>query len=290
MGVRLTQEAAIERMRLLGFEPLEPFVSTKTHWKSRHIICGNIVSPKLGTVSSLGGGCWECRNNKIKIPEADAIAVLSTKNLKPLEPYKSATTKWNCECLVCGSNCKPKLNALKSGQGGCRTCAYKNRVNTSAQRSKVRKPKYSETEALEILHRATRSELVNYPGLSNRPWRSRCNTCGTEGSPTLSALVKKGNQCKTCGHSRTGTAKHLTQKEVASRYLAKGVKLLVDYNFDNTEPLKSECLKCKRIVDPTLQSIRKSANGCKYCAGTFVDPEEARNFMISKGFEPLRST
>ncbi len=274
-------------MRLLGFEPLEPFVSTKTHWKSRHIVCGNIVSPKLGIVSSLGGGCWECRNNKIRIPEAEAIALLTAKNLKPLEPYKGATTNWNCECLVCGSNCNPKLTQLKSGQGGCRRCGLKNRARPIARRSKVRKPKYSEAEALAILHRVARSELVVYPGLSNRPWRSRCNSCGTEGSPTLSALVKKGNQCKTCGKARTASAKHLTQKEVASRYLAKGLKLLVDYNYDNTQPLKSQCVKCKRIVEPALQSIRKSASGCKYCAGTYVDAEEAHNFMISMGFEPL---
>ena len=228
-----------------------------------------------------------CRNSKLRIPEAEAIAILLTKNLKPLEPYKSAITKWNCECLVCGSNCKPKLNDLKSGQGGCRRCGIKNRFNPSAQRSKVRKPKYSEAEALEILHSVGRTELVNYPGLSNRTWRSRCNTCRTEGSPTLSTLVKRGNSCKKCGKSRTASAKHLTQKEVASRFLAKGLKLLVDYNHDNTEPLKSRCLKCKRIVDPTLQSIRQSANGCKYCAGTYVDAEEAREFMISKGFQPL---
>jgi hypothetical protein len=99
--------------------------------------------------------------------------------------------------------------------------------------------------------------------------------------------LSKGNSCKTCGHARTSLAKHLTQKEVASRYLAKGLKLLVVYNHDNAEPLKSRCLKCKRIVDPTLASIRKSANGCKYCAGTYVDAEEARDFMISKGFQPL---
>ena len=52
MVVRLTQEEATKRMLALGFEPLEAFVSTKTPWKSRHIVCGNIVSPKLGLVSS----------------------------------------------------------------------------------------------------------------------------------------------------------------------------------------------------------------------------------------------
>jgi len=287
MGVRLTQEEATRRMRLLGFEPLEAFTSTKTPWKSRHIVCGNVVSPKLGLVSSLGGGCWECRNSKIRIPEAEAIAILTAKNLKPLEAYKSAITKWNCECLVCGSNCKPKLNDLKSGQGGCRRCGIKNRARPIVRRGKVRKPKYSGAEALEILHGVGRTELKPYPGLSKRTWRSRCNTCGTEGSPTLGALLSKGNSCITCGHARTNLAKHLTQKEVADRYLTKGLKLLVVYNHNRTEPLKSQCLKCKRIVDPTLASIRKSANGCKYCAGTYVDADEATEFMISKGYQPL---
>ena len=287
LGVRLTKEVAIERMRLFGFEPLEPFISTKTHWKSQHIVCGAIVSPKLGLVSSSGGGCWECRNNKIRIPEAEAIAVLSTKNLKPLEPYKGAQTKWKSECLICGSACQPKLADLKSGQGGCANCGYKSRVRPSYKRSKTRKPRYSEKEALELLHRIGRKELEPYRGLSRLTWRSTCNACGTEGSPTFAGLISRGNQCKTCGQNRTNSAKHLTQKEVARRYLTKGLKLLATYNHDNNEPLKSRCLTCKRIVEPTLGNIRKSSLGCKYCAGTYVDAEEAKNFMISKGFQPL---
>lgn len=287
MGVRLTEEEAFRRMRQLGFEPLEPFVSTKTHWKCRHLVCGSIVSPKLGLVSSLGGGCWECRNKKIKLPDSEVIAFLSTKSLKPLEPYKGAQIKWKCECLVCGSICEPRLADLKSGQGGCVNCGYKKRVHTNVEHSKVRKPKYSAEEATEILHRIGRKELEPYPGLSKIGWHSICNACGNQSSPTLGALIAKGNQCKICGQKRTSVAKHLTQEEVAERYLAKGLKLLATYNHNNSEPLKSRCQTCKRIVDPTLASIRKSANGCKYCAGTYVDAEEAREFMISRGFEPL---
>jgi len=287
MGVSLTQEEAFRRIRQLGFEPLESFVSTKTPWKCRHLVCGRIVFPKLGLVSSLGGGCWECRNKKIMSPDADVIAFLATKSLKPLEPYKGAQKKWKCECLVCGSICEPRLADLKSGQGGCVNCGYKKRIHTPSLRSKVRKPKYSAEEAIEILHQNGRTELGPYPGLSNLGWLSSCNTCGSEGSPTLGAINAKGNQCKKCGQMRTSVAKHLNQEEVARRYLVKGLKLLATYNHDNNESLKSRCLTCKRIVDPTLASIRKSANGCKYCAGTYVDAEEAREFMISKGFEPL---
>ena len=287
MGVRLTQEQAVERMRELGFEPLEPFVSTKSHWKSRHVVCGSVVTPTLGHVSSLGGGCWECRNRKLSLPEPEAVALLLSKNLKPLEPYKSAHTKWKSECLICGSLCQPKLADLKSGQGGCVTCGYKSRPNTTIKRSKTRKPKYSEKEALEVLHRNGRKELEPYRGLSKLPWRSMCNACGTEGSPALSSLITRGNQCKTCGQNRTNSAKHLTQEEVARRYLAKGLKLLAIYNHDNSEPLKSRCLTCKRLVEPTLGNMRKSALGCKYCAGTYVDADEARDFMLTKGYEPL---
>ena len=287
MGVRLTQEEATKRMLALGFEPLEAFVSTKTPWKSRHIVCGNVVSPKLGLVSSLGGGCWECRNEKLKTSESEAVSFMLSKNLKPLEPYTSALTRWNSECLICGFICNPKLNDLKSGQGGCVTCGYKYRVSPPKKRGVIRKARYSEAEALVILHGIGRTELETYPGLSMRIWRSRCDKCGTEGSPTLNALVKRGNQCVTCGRIRTSKSKHLSQEEVASRYLKKGLKLLATYNHDSSAPLESQCLKCKRIVDPPLTSIRKSAIGCKYCAGTYVDAEEARDLMMSKGYEPL---
>ena len=287
MGVRLSQQEAIDRIRQLGFEPLEPFVSTKMPWKCRHLVCGHIVSPRLGTVSSLGGGCWGCRNKKIAIPSDEAIAFMNSKNLKPLEAYKGAQSRWKSECLVCGSFCAPTLASLKAGQGGCRTCGYKNRKHPNVKHSKVRKSKYSENEATEILHKVGRTELEPYPGLGRLKWKSKCNKCGTVGEPTFSALVKRGNQCVVCGRNRTSRSKELSQEVVAQRFLEKGLKLLATYNHVNTEGLKARCLSCNRIVNPPLQSLRKSASGCKYCAGTYVDASEARNLMISKGYEPL---
>ena len=287
MGVRLSQGEAVKRMRELGFEPLEPFVSTKTPWKSRHLACGSIVTPKLGLVSSLGGGCWECRNKKLAIPESEAIAIMLSKNLKPLEPYKSAQTKWKSECLICGGLCKPSLSDLRNGQGGCVTCGYKNRKRPKINHSGVRVLQRTEADALAILKDVGRTALAPYPGLGSLKWKSSCNTCGSVGEPTLNALVKRGNQCKVCGIVRTSTAKYLTQEEVADRFLEKGLKLLVIYDHDNSKGLESQCLTCKRIVSPTIQSIRKSKMGCKYCAGTYVEPEEARQFMLSMGYQPL---
>jgi hypothetical protein len=46
-------------------------------------------------------------------------------------------------------------------------------------------------------------------------------------------------------------------------------------------------LRCGKDVEPTLASIKKTKEGCKYCAGIFVDPVEARKLMISFGYEPV---
>ena len=47
---------------------------------------------------------------------------MKNADLKPLEPYKSARTKWKCECLVCGLVGFPMLGNIIVGQGGCTNC------------------------------------------------------------------------------------------------------------------------------------------------------------------------
>lgn len=68
--------------------------------------------------------------------------------------------------------------------------------------------------------------------------------------------------------------------------LDAGITPLVPYIGYET-PWESECAKCKRIVTPTLHSIRSGQGGCGYCAGKKVDLIQVIDFMRSNGFEPL---
>lgn len=50
---------------------------------------------------------------------------------------------------------------------------------------------------------------------------------------------------------------------------------------------KCKCISCGKIVEPKYASVNFGRKGCKYCAGVAVDPNDAENFMISKGLKPL---
>jgi hypothetical protein len=220
----------------------------------------------------------------------EAEALMLKAKLKPKEPYKGASVKWKCECLQCGQVVFPKYSLIKSGQGGCRPCGYKKvskkmkKAHAAGER-KYKRVQVTEKEALILIKEHGRIPLEPFKAVS-KPWLSKCAKCKTVSSPRLSRLVYRGSACNVCGRQRTSDAKKLSQTEVQATFRRAGVELLVKYQYVNDQPLKCRCLRCKRIVTPTYANARKHQEGCKYCAGTFVDPTEAKELMISLGYLP----
>jgi hypothetical protein len=210
--------------------------------------------------------------------------------LKPLEPYKASSAKWKCKCMQCGEIVYPKYSLIKSGQGGCRPCGYK-KVSKKMKKAHAggkrvyKRTKLTEGEALVLIKKHGRIPLEPFKAVS-KPWLSKCSKCKTVSSPRLSRLIYRGSACDTCGRKKTGEAKRLSQSQVQETFRQAGVELLVDYQYVNDQPLKCRCLRCKRIVNPSYANAKKHLEGCKYCAGTFVDPDEARELMISFGYMP----
>jgi hypothetical protein len=208
-------------------------------------------------------------------------------NLKPSVPFVDSQTKWESICLKCGSKCSPKLSWIIAGQGGCVPCGYANRKNNRKGLTHGSTKRKSEQEAMTIFKKYGRTPLEPYPELSTKPWKSKCNACGLVGSPTLSTVIRRqSSQCKDCGHKRSAVAKRLTQAQVKRRFKDKKLELLEAYKYDNTELLKTECLLCGKNIKQSLLGIAKSNLGCKTCAGVYVDPAEAKKFMLDQGYEP----
>ena len=65
-----------------------------------------------------------------------------------------------------------------------------------------------------------------------------------------------------------------------------GFKTLEPYKNSST-PWKSMHKKCGKTVSPTLNSIKQGQGGCAYCAGTKIDPEDAKKLFLSKGLKPI---
>ena len=53
------------------------------------------------------------------------MKVMKKAKLKPLEPYKKANAKWECECLICGSIVYPMYSTVQQLGAGCKTCRYR---------------------------------------------------------------------------------------------------------------------------------------------------------------------
>ena len=67
------------------------------------------------------GPCGYCAGKVVDVE--DAINIMQSAGLKPLDPYPGALDRWRCECQKCGRIVYPRYSGIKKGQGGCRFCA-----------------------------------------------------------------------------------------------------------------------------------------------------------------------
>ena len=115
----IAPELADELARMAGLEPLEPFTNAQTPWKSKHLQCGEIVSPLFITVSKGGSGCVRCNSvsagEKYRMPVKVAIEIMHQAEMEPLEEYINANTRWKSKCLKCKSTIYPTLANVKNG-------------------------------------------------------------------------------------------------------------------------------------------------------------------------------
>lgn len=172
-------EVARSVMTDAGLEPLNDFESVDRPWVCRCMKCSRTVAPTFRTVRG-GGGCIYCAQRKVD--DADAIAVMTTASLEPLEPYPGSNSPWHCRCMKCQRVVSPTMTRVKSGDAkGCAYCSNR-RVDPD--------------DAIAIMESAGFTPLEPYKGGKNG-WLSRCKNCGKESSPHFSS-VQAGSACKWC--------------------------------------------------------------------------------------------
>lgn len=206
----------------------------------------------------------------LKFDSDTAKQFMRDADLEPLEPYDKSQSKWKCKCLKCGETVFPTLNSIRSGQGGCKKCGYiQNKLKQLGD----------PLQAEKIMIQKGLKILEPFPG-TNRPWRSICVKCGNETSPQLARLKAGTGGCKYCAK------KKVSEKDAIRTMLNSNLKPLEPFKTGKTH-WKCECLICGNIVTPTHSVIVSGGGGCKYCAKSFVDPEEARKRALALNLEPL---
>lgn len=272
---QLSGEAAAARVAEYapGYVLLEPYPgSVDRPWRMR---CprGHETSPRLSNLKFRGGGCKECTGTK-KLTDAQARERLTTllPGYTPLEPYPGGTKPWAMTCPK-GHTTSPRLNAINSGQGGCRRC--------------VGLAKITEAEAIQRLAKVAPgyTPTAPYPGGVDRPWRMTCPQ-GHETSPRLSNLQNGRGGCGVCTHRVP-----VTESEALTRLAtyAPGYVPLDPYPGHTGKPWRMKCPNGHE-TRPTLGTFQQGMGGCKKCVGMNKLTEEealARLARCAPGYTPL---
>lgn len=176
------EAAAVADMQARGLEPLEPYTSVMTPWRSQCTVCGAESSPLLNNIRRGHGGCGRCAGNR---PDPDAaVTRMKAAGLNPLIPYPGRHRPWLSRCETCGRTVSPRYGAVARG-GGCRFCrdtAIKPEVAVAAMRGAGVEP------------------LEDYPG-SVTPWRCRCAKCGRTVTPCYGTVQQGNGGCRWCRNS-----------------------------------------------------------------------------------------
>jgi recombinational DNA repair protein (RecF pathway) len=244
-----------------GLDPQIPYPGAGKPWKSRCKKCSQIVSPTYNSIKS-GTGCGVCAG-KIVVPEL-AINLMLQSDLRPLVPYPGSARNWKSECLKCGEIVFPNYGDIKQGDGGCKYCAKH----------------FVKPEDAEELMRFNNLEPLEPYKNTMTPWKCRCMKCGKLVTPRHNSIQKGSGGCKYC-------ARRFVDAEDAIILMRKAKFEPLEPFLGANKPWKCKCLRCGRIVQPSYSSIQTGQKGCVYCGGKRVDPQEAIDFMVSKGLTPL---
>lgn len=203
------------------------------------------------------------------------MQVMKLAELKPLEPYTSALTRWKCLHIPCGNVVYPKYNAIQQGGGGCRTCRYIKSGNAN---------RMNEDAAISIMLNAGLKPLEPYKNSVSR-WKSICLKCNNIGFTPLGD-VRGGHGCYQCGIKATADSRRKDEGIAIQIMLDHGYQPLEPYENSNAK-WKSKCVKCKKTVYPTFGSVQYADTQCEYCAGNKIDPKDAKKIMLAAKLKPL---
>ena len=285
MPRKLTHEEASLVMLTAGLTPLEPYENSKKPWKCECQTCKTIVTPAFSSVQTGQGGCRSCglreHAAKRKMSDQEASVVMLENGFIPLEPYPGNQKKWRCKCTTCGNELMVLRNTVATNGTGCKYC-WKQRRGKALR--------FSSEEAVKIMESAGLTPLEPYE-TSDKPWRCIHNACGREVTPRFNSVHQGGGGCRPCGLTKWNTSRRKSNSEASEIMRSAGFEPLEEYPGSKN---RWRCLhlECGEEVLARLDGVQSGEGGCFKCGAkkrgkaSRLDPQIAREFMISKGLEP----
>lgn len=134
------------------------------------------------TFASKGvSACKECRK---RAKENERRADMIRLGVLPMEVITEVRQEVRGWCLRCGSVVQPRLDNLRSGQGGCRNCGGKARLSDADARERARVWGYEPYPDIPYTNDATK-------------WPGRCLAAGHHTEPVLNSYRRSG-PCQEC--------------------------------------------------------------------------------------------
>ena len=244
-GAKVDPAIAVQAFLALDIQPLEPFKTSHSKWKSRCLRCGNEVSPSYHEVRQGSGGCKYCAPNFVNLPRINQV--MTKAGLEPQEKYPGSRAPWRVKHINCGRIFKVEYANIRKA-GSCRYCAGVAVI-----------PK----EATAVMKTLGLSPLVAYPG-AKKPWKCRCVVCKRIVYPTYGSSSTRGSGCIYC----TG---HKVDAKDAKRLMVENGLTPLESFPGAAKKWKCRCETCKRVVTPMYTSIQGGQGGCRFCADWGID-------------------
>lgn len=260
-GKIVDEKIAVTRMKRAKLLPQVKFPGSAKPWLSICQRCKREVAPRYSSIKAGQGGCIWCVGKRVD--PIVAVQTMKSKGLQPLEPFASASARWNCQCLRCLRSITTTYKLASTSAGGCKFCAP-NYVNQQVILKTVKKAGYK--------------PLEKYKNASTQ-WKVMHIKCGRTFKITYDS-VRAGHNCKYCA------GRAVIPKEAVALFRLRGLNPLTPYP-GGRKPWKCRCRICKKIVYPQYTSVATRDSGCIYCAGGKVDPKDAVVFMKKNNLMPL---
>jgi hypothetical protein len=264
-SVAVDPKDAEELFISFGLQPLQAYPGdNRKPWPSIHLACGNEVSPTYNIIQRQESiGCHYCSDQFVDPEEAFQFFV--SKDLQPLIPYPGSNKPWKSIHTVCGEVIQPRYGHIRAGRTGCPVCAGVVPI--------------TQERAFEFFRGRGLEPQEPFQG-PHHPWKSIHVDCGKKISPRWASVQQGQNGCKYCAGAAVDPA------DALKLFRKLGLKPVVPFP-GAVNPWKSIHMECGREVSPRYSGLRAGQGPCRYCAGTYVDPDEATKLYRQRGLEPL---
>jgi hypothetical protein len=282
MANRLDPKVAEKVMLKAGFKPLEPYKSALSNWKCLHLSCGETVFPRYNSIQQGRGGCLTCGHligkTKTRLSKSELNSRLKRKQLKLIGEYETVDKPFKIQCLICRKYSETTISTLskKSRGEGCEKCR---RQTAGLLPNKV---------ATEEMIKKGLTPLEAYKSYKT-PWLCKCKVCKKVKKISRESVRRRSIQFQGCSQcaKKSQDKKRIKDSEeiVLKRFRDKNLKLTGAY-IKASQAVEVECLTCGHTFETMGLSLTRQKYSCAKCAGNYVNPIEAKKFMMLNGYKP----